>query len=146
MHKLCVFVVRIWHKAGYLMTRLISWGPLKGGRAGGGGGYRFLCSPEKVGICPCSPKSKSWFSMSHVPQNCLCSPVPFSFRLLFPFSPEINGLIPLFPKTSGRASIFASIVCHVYQNLLLTLHRYLHTLNTKCVNILPGTNQIGCRN
>ena len=34
----------------------------------------------------------------------LCFLVPFRLRLLFPCSPEINGLIPLFPKTSGRAS------------------------------------------
>ena len=73
----------------------------------GGGGYLFPCFPEKkIGIFPCSPKSKSWLSMFPVSQNCLYSPVPFSFRLLFPCSPEINDLILLFPKILGRVSLY----------------------------------------
>ena len=39
--------------------------------------------------------------MFPVPQNGFCSAVPFSFRFLFPCAPEINGLIPLFPKPLG---------------------------------------------
>ena len=71
---------------------------------GGGGGGR-------GGACSLVPLKTSAFSL--VPQNqntdVLCSlfpeiafvPVPFSFRLLFFCSPEINGLIPLFPKPLG---------------------------------------------
>ena len=39
------------------------------------------------------PQNQTWFSMFPISQKCLCSPVPFSFRGLFPCSPEINGLI-----------------------------------------------------
>ena len=54
----------------------------------GGGGYLLSCSPEKkIGIFPCSQKSKYWFYMFPVPKNCLYSPVPFSFRFVFPCSP-----------------------------------------------------------
>ena len=64
---------------------------------------------KKIDIFPCSPKSKSWFSLFPVPPNCFCSPIPFSFRLLFPCSHEINGLIPLFLQTPGRASLRRAI-------------------------------------
>ena len=47
-------------------------------------------SPSKK--WPCSPKTKSWFSMFTVPQNCLFSPVPHIFRPLFPWKK-----LPLFP-------------------------------------------------
>ena len=59
---------------------------------------------KKIGIFLCSPKSKPLFSMFSIPQNCICCHVPFSFRLLFPCSPEIKGFISLFPKTPGSAS------------------------------------------
>ena len=39
--------------------------------------------------------------MFSVPQNCLCSLVPLIFRPLSPCSPEINALVPLFPKPLG---------------------------------------------
>ena len=34
--------------------------------------------------------------------------IPDFFLLLFPCSPEINGVVFLFPKTPGRASVLAS--------------------------------------
>ena len=37
------------------------------------------------------------------PQNYICFPVPFIFRLVLPCSPEINDIIPLFPLIPGRA-------------------------------------------
>ena len=58
--------------------------------------------------------------MFPVSQNCLCSPVFFSFRLLFPCSPEINGLIPLFNKPPWRASFLCDYQkgCFVKSHLL----------------------------
>ena len=65
---------------------------------------------------PLFPWKKSAFSL--VPQNknpdflyflfpkIAFVPIPFSFKPLFPCSLEINGLIPVFPKTPGRASMF----------------------------------------
>ena len=47
-------------------------------------------SSKTMALFPCSPKTKSWFSMFPVPQSCLCSPVPLNFRPLFPCSPEKN--------------------------------------------------------
>ena len=49
-------------------------------------------------IFPCSPKSKSKLSMFPAPQNYLCSPIPFIFRLVFSWSPEINDITPLFSQ------------------------------------------------
>ena len=72
------------------------WGPP------GGGGVPVLLKKSAFSLVP--QNRNLGFSMFPVPQNCICSPVPFSFRLLFPCSSEINGLIPLFPKTLGRAS------------------------------------------
>ena len=76
---------------------------------------------EKMALFPCSPKTKSWFSIFPVPQNCLCSPVPLMFRPLFPCSPENiacslrnNDIVSLFlkncpsspvPQNLGRASL-----------------------------------------
>ena len=80
---------------------------------GGGGGVGYLSpySQKKNRHFPLFPHNLIiLFSVFPVPQNCICSPVPFSFRLLFPCSPEINGppcspeingLILLFPKTTG---------------------------------------------
>ena len=79
---------------------------------GGGGGTRSL---EKIDIFPCSPKSKSRFSMFPVPPNCLCSHVPFNFRLLFQgCSPEISGLISLIPKTPEREVGKMYVFCMVF--------------------------------
>ena len=69
-------------------------------RAWGGGGGRgctfFLVPLKKIGIFPCSSKLKNL--------DFLCSPklplfhysLPF-FRLLFPCSAEINGVVPQNP-------------------------------------------------
>ena len=71
------------------------------GGGGGGDGTCSLVSLKKMALFPCSPKTKSGFSMFPVPQNCLCSPVPLIFRPLFPCSLK---KVPLFPKTHGRVS------------------------------------------
>ena len=63
----------------------------------GGGGVPIPLFPRKK--WPCSPKSKSWFSMF---PKIAC--VPLIFRPLFPCFPEKIALVPLFPKTPGRAS------------------------------------------
>ena len=64
--------------------------------------------------------------MFHVPQNCLCFPGPFSFILLFPRSPEINGLIPLFPKTTGRATDTRTLRLYIQENGNIDLSAYVH--------------------
>ena len=66
---------------------------------GVGGATCSLVPLEKMALLPCSPKTKSWFSMFPVPQKCLCSPVPLIFRPLFPWK---NALVPQNP---GRASM-----------------------------------------
>ena len=46
--------------------------------------------------------------MFPAPQNYICSPVFlffFIFRLKFPYSPEINDIVPLFPIIPGRGRI-----------------------------------------
>ena len=72
------------------------WGPLREGTWS-------LVPLNKIGIFPCSPKSKSWFSMFPDPQIAFAPMFP-SVLDLFPCSPEINDLIPLFSKTRGRTS------------------------------------------
>ena len=62
----------------------------------GGGGTCSLVLLKKYGIFPCSPNQNLDFLA--VLQNCLCSPVPFIFRLLFPCFIERNGLVPSSPK------------------------------------------------
>ena len=71
---------------------------------GVGVGYLSLVPLKYFLIFPCSQKSKSLFSIFPAPRNYLCSPVPFIFRLVFSCFPEINDIIPLFPRTPGRAS------------------------------------------
>ena len=106
-----------------------------GALPGGGGG---TCSfvPWKNDIFPCSPKSKSWFSMFPVPQYCLCSPVPFIFRLLFPRSPELNCLIPLFPKTPGGGGFLYSSPTSPWNSITLRKHAYSNILK-----LLPPKNE-----
>ena len=59
---------------------------------------------SKRGTCsPVHQKSKICFLMLPVPQYCLCSIVLLKIWPLFPCSPEINALFPLFTKTCGRA-------------------------------------------
>ena len=58
---------------------------------------------KKIASLPCSPKSKSWFPMFPVLQNCLCSP------FLDLCSPEINAIVPLLPETPGRASMIGVV-------------------------------------
>ena len=68
------------------------WGPPRG-----------TCSfpPWNKLLCyPVPQKSKSWFSMFPVPQNCLCSPIALMF---VPF--KTMSLFPCSPKTPGRASL-----------------------------------------
>ena len=48
---------------------------------------------------------KQNFVFPSSPKFTACSPVPLKKWDLFPCSPEINGLVPLFPKTPGRASL-----------------------------------------
>ena len=52
---------------------------------------------NKWPFSPCSPKTKSWFSMFPVPQNCLCSPVSLIYGPLFPCSLEKYALVPQNP-------------------------------------------------
>ena len=64
----------------------------------GGRGYLFPCFPEINLFVPCSPKLIDWL-ICYI----LCSPkiyfVPLFPSVLDSCSPEINALIPLFPKT-----------------------------------------------
>ena len=71
-----------------------------------GWGYLSICSSEINRHFPLFPKIKILIFYVSCSQNYLCSSVPFIFRLLFPYphSPEINGIVPLFPKIPGRAS------------------------------------------
>ena len=88
----------VWSKANWKWqnSNPQKWGPPRGK------GVPVPLVPWKTNRhFPLFYKSKSWFSMFSV---CLCFPVFFSVRLLFPCSPEINDLIPLFPKTPERAS------------------------------------------
>ena len=75
----------------------------RGGWGGRNGVYLFLCSPDILAF-PLFPKIKILIFLFPAPQNYLCSPVPFIFRR-FHCSPEMNDIIPLFPRTPGRASL-----------------------------------------
>ena len=82
-----------------------------GGRGrGGAGGESGTFVPLKKSAFSLFPKSKLFIFFVLCSKNCLCSPVHFSFRLLFPCSPEINGFIPLFLKTPGRPPFYFG--CH----------------------------------
>ena len=62
--------------------------------------------PWNISAFSIVPQNKNLnFLGSLFPQNYICSPVPFIFRLVFPCSPEINIIILLVPITTGRASI-----------------------------------------
>ena len=81
------------------------WGPPRGG------GVPVPLFPWNKLACSLVPQiSKIWFCMFPVPQYCLCSPVPLKIWPLFLCSPEINALVPLFPKTPGRASVLDQII------------------------------------
>ena len=67
-----------------------------------GGGVPFPLLPwKKSAFFPCSLKSKIWFSIFPVPQNCICSPVPFSFFTFVPLFPWKMALCPCSPKSLG---------------------------------------------
>ena len=96
---LSVSIFRIYRA---LLIRSVpnKWGPSRGG-------YLFPCSPEKIRHFPLFSEIKIFdFLCSLFPKIAFCSHVPFSFRLLFPHCPEINGLILLFrAKAPRRASL-----------------------------------------
>ena len=62
--------------------------------------------PRNKSLCsPVPPNQKSCSLCSPFPKIAFV-PVPLIFIHLFPCPPEIHALVPLFPKTSGRAWIF----------------------------------------
>ena len=113
----------------------LKWGPPREG------GTCSLVPLKKIVIFSCSPKSKSWFSMFPVPQNCLCFPVSFSF--IFPCSLEINDLIPLFPKTPWRASKRDKLTIYLALLLLVLTWDY-RVIALILVNIVPSWDIEGC--
>ena len=86
---------------------------------------------KKTALLPCSSKTKSWFSMFPVPQNCLCSPVPLIFRPFFPRSPEKMPLFPFSQKPLGGPQI------------LKHLAYMLYIANGKTNRVLFCTNSLG---
>ena len=75
--------------------------------------------PSQGGICSLDPLKKSSFSlvphnqnldssMIPIPQNGLCFPVPFSFRLLFPCSPKPLG-VPHLKRTDRSTRLLQCV-------------------------------------
>ena len=76
---------------------------LPGVARGEGRGCPYSLVPNKivlVFLCSCV---RFWCSL--FPKICFCSGVPSFIFFLFPYSPKVNGHVPMFPKTPGRPSI-----------------------------------------
>ena len=69
-----------------------------------GGGVPLLLFLWNISTFSLVPRIKFLIFYVPAPQNYICSPVPSIFRLVFPGSPEINDIIPLFPITPRRAA------------------------------------------
>ena len=65
----------------------------------------------------CSLLLRVKISISHFPKNCLCLPVSFTFRPLFPCSPEMITPVPMFSQTPARASFTLSTI---FTNLFIS--------------------------
>ena len=102
--------------------------------------YLFLYSPEIKRFFPCSPKSKSWFSMFVVLQNRLCSPVPL-ILYLYSFSPEINVPFPTSPNHLGGPqykSEFLLTAAYVSYSLFAQNINKAPFTHTGCFNMITG--------
>ena len=114
-------------------------------------GYRSLGPLKQMAFFPCSPKTKSWFSMFPVPQNWLCFHVPLIFGPLFPCSPEKYALFPLFPKTPWSASLIVYNPGNAFSEARLsTLVRranwwkdgFTFSFNVEWIDLLNGTSTV----
>ena len=97
------------------------------------GGYLFPCSPEIN------------FALFPVPQNCLCSPFPLMFRRLYHYSPEINALVRLLPKTPGRASSMVVTFHSLLSSPNLTVYYNVAVLNATFEPRHDKTNKVSVR-
>ena len=89
--------------------------------------------PWKNGFVPLFPKSKSLFPMFSVPQIAFFSLFP-SFLDVCSLGPltEMNALVPLFPKTPGRASTLNAkgynlSTCFAFWCITQLSHQFLST-------------------
>ena len=84
------------------------------------GGY--LLPWKKIGIFPCSPKSKSWFSIFPVPQKCICSLFPsvLDFGSLVPLKKWLYALVPQNPWEN----LISETSLHITKNCVL--YGFLH--------------------
>ena len=104
----------IWNLrgVGFTVLALIHTAEVLPVRSGAG-----TCSPEINLHFPLFLKSKSWFSMYPIPQNCLCSPVPFIFKPLFlvppppPPPPRQMALFLCSPKLLGGPHCLPVWIC-----------------------------------